>query len=256
VLQVVGKSVASRPGDDAGNGPLNAGGSMATIPMPAALDRLRALCGGAAHLPGEPGYQAVRATLAAGGRTPRPAAILYPGDESEVSDALRYIASIGLRVLVQRTGLGPRPPGPLHDAVLLRTSGLGGVHAAGGHLVVRAGALCSDVAASAARSGLAIPTGDPRHGAVGGTTLGPAGVRQTIAGARAVLADGSVIGAGPQDDLTRALRGGVLPAALVTELLLCPADSADGGTSRRDAHTHRRAVRDAIDPAGLFLLPP
>lgn len=249
--------------------------------MPAALSaaallQLRLLCGGAVHLPGDAGYAAAWDLLRAAGPADSsapvgPAAVLYPGDEAEVVESLLQARTFGLRVLVQRTGIGPRAAGPLSRVVVLRTSGLGGVRYERGRLIARAGALCADVAALAATAdGLArtLPTGEPTSGVVGGTVLGGPAVSATIAAARAVLADGSLLTALPSDDLVRALRAGILPAAVVTELTLAagpvdagppgdvspgvlPADAAlDGFVSIGHA-----AIREAIDPDGLFLVP-
>lgn len=219
---------------------------------PAGSGRLRGLCGGAVHLPGDPGYQAACTPLQRPGEPAEPVAVLYPGDEPEVVEALLTVRALGLRVLVQRTGLGPRPAGSLRDVVLLRTSGLGGVRpeltpggSVDGRVIrARAGALCADVAAAAAGAGLALVTGDPVHGVVGGTVLGPPDAAAAIGGARAVLADGSVVTA--DQDLLGALRSGILPAAVITELTLgrplpfpAPQPVAPG----------------PLDPTGLFLLP-
>ena len=74
--------------------------------LPAA--RLRALCGGAVHLPGDPSYDMAR--------TPwnllvsdHPAAVTYPAFPDEVAEVLRAAASLGLRVAAQGTGHGAPP---------------------------------------------------------------------------------------------------------------------------------------------------
>ena len=77
-------------------------------------DRLRGLCGGAVHLPGDPGYDAAR--------TPwnvavdqRPAAVAYPAGPDEVSEVVRAAAECGLRVAPQGTGHNAGALGPLDD---------------------------------------------------------------------------------------------------------------------------------------------
>jgi FAD/FMN-containing dehydrogenase len=232
---------------------------MTLAPTPATLGRLRRLCGGAVHLPGDSGYAAACAVLGTAdgqaGIVPRPAAVLYPGDEDEVAEALVEAAALGLRVLVQRTGLGPRPAGSLSDVILVRTSGIGGVRAAQDSLTARAGSLCGDVALAATVARLDLPTGDPRHGIVGGTVLGPDTARATIVGARAVLADGTMMVAGQSDGLVCGLRAGVLPAAVVTELTLVPVVATAVAIGVPPGRADRATVRGRLDPTGLFLLP-
>ncbi|WP_327010203.1 hypothetical protein OHA72_24925 [Dactylosporangium sp. NBC_01737] len=71
--------------------------------MTTVANSLRGLCGGALHLPGDPGYDTAR--------TPwnvtvdqRPAAVAYPADAGEVAAVVRAAAGAGLG-----RGAGHRP---------------------------------------------------------------------------------------------------------------------------------------------------
>ncbi|GAB3854834.1 hypothetical protein GCM10027610_087040 [Dactylosporangium cerinum] len=79
--------------------------------MTTVSNALRGLCGGALHLPGDPGYDTAR--------TPwnvavdqRPAAVAYPADAAEVAAVVRAAAGAGLRVAAQGTGHNAGPLGP------------------------------------------------------------------------------------------------------------------------------------------------
>ena len=88
------------------------------------LDVFRGLCGGAVHLPGDPGYDEAR--LPWNLRVDaRPAAVTYPAFPEEVAAVLRAAAATGLKVAPQGTGHGAPPlAGRLDDAVLVRTSAM------------------------------------------------------------------------------------------------------------------------------------
>ena len=88
--------------------------------------RLRGLCGGAVHLPGDPGYDAARMPWNVA-VDQRPAAVAYPANADEVAEVVRAAAAAGLRVAPQGTGHNAGPLGDLDDAVLLRTSAMTGV---------------------------------------------------------------------------------------------------------------------------------
>ncbi|WP_395245161.1 FAD-binding protein [Agromyces sp. MMS24-K17] len=240
-------------------------------------EALRGLCGGAVHLPGEAGYDAACDPARPGAAALRPAAVLYPGDESEVAEVLRAAARLGFRVLPQRTNLSPPPDRALADVLLIRTAGLGGVaiDPAGFTVRIAAGALWCEVAEAVAAAGLrvALPF-DLERGAVGGSVLqgrdGPPAER--IVGLRAVRVDGAVIEAGPGHPLVLALRAGVLPAAVVTEITVTPLRSPADASPEREpvadrevvpappaAGSHGDLVREArtsIDPDGRFALAP
>ena len=81
------------------------------------IDRARAtqreapvdpLCGGAVHLPGDPGYDAARTAWNVA-VDQRPAAVAYPADAAEVAEVVRAAAAAGLRVAPQGTGHNAGP---------------------------------------------------------------------------------------------------------------------------------------------------
>src|SRR5918911_5416666 len=100
-----------------------------TVPPPPASARVRAetlrgLCGGAVHLPGDPGYDLARAPWNVQARS-FPAAVAYPAFADEVAEVLRAASAAGLAVAPQGTGHGAPPlEGRLGEAVLLRTSAM------------------------------------------------------------------------------------------------------------------------------------
>ena len=237
---------------------------MSTISSPSSpADRaLRALCGGAVHLPGEEGYVAACAQVTGGAPPLAPAAVMYPANETEVAETLLHLGRAGLRVLVQRTNLGPMPVDDLGGVVLLRTSGLGGVSLDEdtGDIRARAGALWSDVVSLAAAHDLPV---DPPHelarGVVGGSVLpGSSGLPAArVVAARAVLADGGILSVLDRSHrLLTGLRAGLLPAAVVTELTLASAAGLPDELRSPERAALRRAVRDELDPHGIFVLPP
>ena len=115
--------------------------------------RLRGLCGGAVHLPGDPGYDAARMPWNVA-VDQRPAAVAYPASADEVADVVRAAAAAGLRVAPQGTGHNAGPLGDLEDAVLLRTSAMTGVEIDAERRTARveAGVLWLDVVEAAART--------------------------------------------------------------------------------------------------------
>lgn len=194
-------------------------------------EALRAMCGGAAHLPGDPLYDEAR--------TPwnlhadqHPAAVAYPADPDEVARVVRAAAASGLKVAPQGTGHGAPPlAGRLGDAVLLRTSAMTGLRVDGARGTARAdaGVLWGDVVARAGRVGLAARhTSSPGVGVVGSSLGGGVSwyARQhglqcsAITAAELVLADGSFVRATEtQDpDLLWAARGGGGGFGVVTSL--------------------------------------
>src|ERR1700749_1621011 len=84
---------------------------------------LRALIGGAVHVPGEPGYDAARAGFNVTVDL-RPAAIVEPRSAEEGAAGVRFAAAEGLRVAPQRTGHNAAPLGPLEDSILLKTTAM------------------------------------------------------------------------------------------------------------------------------------
>lgn len=117
-------------------------------------DDLRALCGGAVHLPGDPGYDAARLPWAAA-VDQRPAAVAYPADASEVRAVVTAAAALGLRVAPQGTRHNAGPLPDLHDTVLVRTSAMRAVSVDPVAMTARAesGVLWEEVADAAAPTG-------------------------------------------------------------------------------------------------------
>jgi FAD/FMN-containing dehydrogenase len=122
----------------------------------AALTDLRAACGGALHLPGEPGYDAARRPWNVA-VDQRPAAVAYPADAEEVAALIRAAGAAGLRIAPQGTGHNAGPLGDLSRAVLLRTSALTEVtiDTLARRARVGGGVLWADVVDAAAEHGLA-----------------------------------------------------------------------------------------------------
>ncbi|HYO39940.1 MAG TPA: FAD-binding oxidoreductase [Nocardioidaceae bacterium] len=193
-------------------------------------DRLRGLCAGAVHLPGDPGYDAAR--------TPwnvavdqRPAAVAYPADAEEVSEVVRAATACGLRVAPQGTGHNAGPLGRLDDVVLLRTSAMTGVRIDAERRVARveAGVLWADVVDAAAAHGLAALHGSSPDVSVVGYSLG-GGIgwyaRQlgmaanTVLAVELVLADGTFLRADAttHPDVFWAVRGGGGSFGIVTAM--------------------------------------
>jgi FAD/FMN-containing dehydrogenase len=192
---------------------------------------LRGLCGGAVHLPGDPGYDAARAqwNLAV---DHRPAAVAYPAFPDEVADVLLAARRVGLAVVPQGTGHGSAPfEGRLQDAVVLRTSAMTGltVDPRDGTARTGAGVRWADLAEVAGAHGLAgLHPSSPDVGVVGYTLGGglswyarAAGLQSsTMTAAQVVLADGRVVevSADNEPELFWALRGGGGGFGVVTEV--------------------------------------
>jgi FAD/FMN-containing dehydrogenase len=199
----------------------------AADPAPAAL---RGLCGGAVHLPGEPGYDAARSAwnLAV---DQRPAAVAYPATTAEVADVVRAAAAAGLRVAPQGTGHNAGPLGALDGVVLMRTDALTGVTVdpVRQRATVGAGVLWLEVVEEAARHGVTVLHGSsPDVGVVGYSLGGGMGwyaralglQTHAITAAEVVTADGSVLDVDDhhRPDLLWALRGGGGNVGIVTRL--------------------------------------
>jgi FAD/FMN-containing dehydrogenase len=192
--------------------------------------RLRGLCAGAVHLPGDPGYDAARMPWNVA-VDQRPAAIAYPATADEVGEVVRVAAACGLRVAPQGTGHNAGPLGPLDRTVLLRTSAMTGVHVDAQRRVARveAGVLWADVVEAAAAEGLATLHGSsPDVGVVGYSLGGGIGwyARQlgmatnSVLGVDLVLGDGSQVhaDADTNPDLFWAVRGGGGNFGIVTAM--------------------------------------
>lgn len=216
--------------------------------LPAA--RLRELCGGAVHLPGDPSYDMAR--------TPwnllvsdYPAAVTYPAFPDEVAEVLRAASSLGLHVAAQGTGHGAPPlAGRLTDAVLLRTSAMNELHVDPGRRIARVGAgvLWGDVARAAGAHGLAgLHPSSPGVGVAGYSIGGGIGwyARRlglqcnAVTAVELVLADGTFVRAteDTEADLFWAVRGGGTPLGVVCalEFRLFPLETVVAGYLAWDA---------------------
>ena len=196
----------------------------------APAEALRGLCGGAVHLPGDPGYDAARMpwNLAV---DQRPAAVVYPASTAEVVEVVRAATAAGLQVAPQGTGHNAGPLGSLSDVVLLRTSAMTGVTVdpVARRVRVQAGTLWLDAVEAAAEHGLTVLHGSsPDVGVVGYSLGGGMGwyarhyglQANAITGAEIVTADGRVrsVDADHEPELFWALRGGGGNVGIVTEL--------------------------------------
>ncbi|WP_238010087.1 FAD-binding oxidoreductase [Dactylosporangium sp. AC04546] len=211
--------------------------------MTTTASSLRGLCGGAVHLPGDPGYDTARVPWNVA-VDQRPAAVAYPADVVEVVEVVRAAAAAGLRVAPQGTGHNAGPLGPLDDVVLLRTSAMTGVAVDPVRRVARAeaGALWVDVVEQAAPHGLAALHGSaPDVGVVGYSLGGGLGWYSRSLGLQAnritavelVTATGERVraDAGHEPELFWALRGGGGNFGVVTavEFELFPIERAYAG---------------------------
>ncbi|GAA3193248.1 FAD-binding oxidoreductase [Dactylosporangium siamense] len=227
--------------------------------MTTVANTLRGLCGGALHLPGDPGYDTAR--------TPwnvavdqRPAAVAYPADAAEVAAVVRAAAGAGLRVAAQGTGHNAGPLGPLDDVVLLRTSAMTGVTVTGRTARVEAGALWIDVVEQATPHGLAALHGSsPDVGVVGYSLGGGMGWYSRALGLQAnaltaaelVTADGTLVrvDADHEPELFWALRGGGGNFGVVTavEFDLFPIRTAYAGLLAWDWQEAARVLPAWLD---------
>ncbi|HTJ36817.1 MAG TPA: FAD-binding oxidoreductase [Dactylosporangium sp.] len=211
--------------------------------MTTIANSLRGLCGGAVHLPGDPGYDTARMPWNVAVQQ-RPAAVAYPADAGEVAEVVRAAAAAGLRVAPQGTGHNAAPLGPLDDVVLLRTSAMTAVAVDPVARTARAeaGALWIDVVEQAAPHGLAALHGSsPDVGVVGYSLGGGIGwyARQhglqanSLTAVELVTADGELVraDAGQNAELFWALRGGGGNFGVVTavEFDLYPIATAHAG---------------------------
>jgi len=191
---------------------------------------LRPLCGGAVHLPDDPGYDAARMPWNVA-VDQRPAAVVVPRSVDDVREVVVAAAAAGLRVAPQGTGHGAAAlaDGPLDDVVLLRTTGLTAVSVDPSTRIARAegAALWEDVVAAAAPHGLAALHGSAPDVAVIGYSLGGGlgwyarklGLAtNSVTAVELVLADGSFVRADAErhPDLFWAVRGGGGSFGIVT----------------------------------------
>ncbi|WP_026877409.1 FAD-binding oxidoreductase [Jiangella gansuensis] len=205
--------------------------SDSTLPKLTDASALRDSCGGAVHLPGDPGYDAARMPWNVAVQQ-RPAAVAYPADASEVASVVRAAAAAGLRVAPQGTGHNAGAlTGDLDDVVLLRTAGMTGVEVDADARTARvsAGALWLDAVDATAPYGLASLHGSsPDVGIVGYSLGGGLGwyarelglQANSVTAVELVTADGSHLRADAdhETELFWALRGGGGNFGIVTAL--------------------------------------
>ena len=237
---------------------------MTTQPTTTSED-LRRLCGGAVHLPGDPGYDAARMPWNVA-VDQRPAAVAYPADASEVVEVVQAAAATGLRVAPQGTGHNAGPLPDLSGTVLLRTTAMRdvSVDVAAGIARAGAGALWIDVVEAVAPHGLAALHGSsPDVGVVGYSLGGGMGwyarelglAANSITAVEIVTAEGALVRADAQNEpeLFWAVRGGGGSFGVVTalEFRVYPIDTAYAGMlvwDRKDADRVLRAwARWALD---------
>ena len=226
---------------------------------------LRGLCGGAVHLPGDPGYDDARTPWALA-VDQRPAAVAYPADAAEVVEVVRAATAAGLRVAPQGTGHNAGPLPDLGNVVLLRTSAMREVTVDAEARIARvgAGALWIDVVEAVAPHGLmALHGSSPDVGAVGYSLGGGIGwyarelgmAANSVTAIELVLADGRRVrtDADNEPELFWALRGGGGNFGVVTamEFRLYPIETAYAGMlvwDRADAEKVLRTwARWAVD---------
>ena len=220
-------------------------------------EALRGLCGGAVHLPGDPGYDLARMPWNVA-VDQRPAAVALPRSAQEAAEVVVAAARAGLRVAPQSTGhaAGPLAEGSLADVVIVRTSEMTGVTIDPASRTARAegGVLWQQVVEAAAPHGLAALHGSSPDVAVAGYSLG-GGIgwyarklglaTNSVTAVEIVTADGSIrrVDAENDHDLFWAVRGGGGNFGLVTalEFTLYPIADAYAGMLLWD-----RAHADAV----------
>jgi len=185
-----------------------------------AILALRADIAGGVFVPGDPGYDQARQTwtLAV---DERPAMVVEAESAADVTAAVRFARSHGLRIAPQGTGHGAGPLEPLDDALLMRTSRMRGVQIDPDARTARAdaGALWQDVTEPASEYGLAALAGtSPVVGVTGYTLGGGLGwlarsfgqAANSVTAAETVTPDGRLVRTDPdhEPDLLWAIRGG------------------------------------------------
>jgi FAD/FMN-containing dehydrogenase len=226
-------------------------------------ETLRGLCGGAVHLPGDPGYEMARVPWNVS-VDQRPAAVAFPHSADEAAELVLAAARAGLRVAPQSTGhaAGPLAEGSLEDVVIVRTSELAEVTVDPMAQTARVGGgvLWQQVVEAAAPHGLAALHGSSPDVAVAGYALG-GGIgwyarklglaANSLLAVEIVTADGQVRrvdaeSTGTDADLFWAVRGGGGNFGLVTalELRLYPIADAYAGMLLWDRRHAETVVRE------------
>ncbi len=224
-------------------------------------ESLRGLCGGAVHLPGDPGFDQARmpwnVTV-----DQRPAAVAYPENAAQTSALIRAAAAAGLRVAPQSTGHNAGPLGRLDDVVVVRTSAMSQVHIDPVRQVARVGGgtVWLPVVEAAAAQGFSVLHGSSPDVGIAGYSLGGGtgwyarklGLQtNNITGIEVVTADGEIrwADAGQNAELFWALRGGGGSFGIVTaiEFRMFPFQTAFGGMLVWDRTETERVLRRWVD---------
>ncbi|WP_203965150.1 FAD-binding oxidoreductase [Actinocatenispora thailandica] len=182
------------------------------------LTSLRAALDGAALVPGDPGYEAIRRPANPAYRRVRPRLVVRCRSERDVVRAVRYAKAHGHH-LVPRGGGHCFAGRSSTDGMVLDLSGLAGIAVApDGLATIGAGARLGQVYAELHAAGRTLPAGCGATVGIAGLTLG-GGIGllgreygltcDRLVGARVVLADGSVVDcdADREPELFWALRG-------------------------------------------------
>jgi FAD/FMN-containing dehydrogenase len=223
-------------------------------------ERLRALCAGAVHLAGDPGYDAARRPWNIAVDL-RPAALAYPSSAADVQAVVSAAVAAGLRVAPQGTGHNAGPLGrlgALDDVALVKTSAMRrvAIDPLTQKARVESGAVWTDVVDAAEPHALAALHGSSPDIGVTGYSLGGGmgwyarklGLQaNSVTAVEIVLADGSLVRADDVNDraLFWALRGGGGNFGVVTalEFDLYPLHSAYAGTLVWDLRDAEKALR-------------
>jgi FAD/FMN-containing dehydrogenase len=222
-------------------------------------ESLRGLCGGAVHLPGDPGYDAARTPWNVAVQQ-RPGAVAVPRDAADVSAVVRAAAAAGLRVAPQSTGhnAGPLAAQGLEDVVLVRMSAMNGVRvdAERGICRVEGGALWLPAVEAAAAVDRAVLHGSSPDVGIAGYSLG-GGIgwyartlglaTNSLTAVELVIGDGTLVRADATQnaELFWALRGGGGNFGVVTalEFRMYPIESAYAGMMIWDSADAERVLR-------------
>jgi FAD binding domain len=194
------------------------------------LKTLRAAVTGEVFIMGEAGYDPARQAwnLAA---DERPAVVVMAESAADVTQAVRFARTHGMRIAPQGTGHGAEPLEPLQGAMLLRTARMRSVRIDPAARIARAGAgaVWQDVTVPAGEHGLAALAGSSPNVGVTGYTLG-GGIgwlarryglaANSVTAAEIVTPSGHFVraDAGHEPDLFWAVRGGGGSVGVVTAL--------------------------------------
>jgi FAD/FMN-containing dehydrogenase len=208
-------------------------------------ESLRGLCGGAVHLPCDPGYDVARTAWNLAVQQ-RPAAVAVPRDAADVSAVVRAAAAAGLRVAPQSTGhnAGPLAAQGLDDVVIVRTSALTDVEVDTDRGIVRVGGgtLWEAAVDAAAEQGLAVLHGSSPDVGIAGYSLGGGMgwyarklglATNSLTAVEVVIGDGTLVRATAttNPELFWAVRGGGGNFGVVTalEFRMYPIETAYAG---------------------------